>query len=74
MIKVNIKKARKLKNISQRELAKKAGTSQSYISEIETGATSSPTLDLIEAICTVLEVCPLDILECDCKYKDNSST
>lgn len=54
--------------MTQSQLAIKAGTSQSYISELENGTGSSPTLDLVEAICTVLEVCPLDIFECDCNY------
>lgn len=69
MLRVNVRKVRKKKNISQTELVKKTGLSQSYISELETNSmVKNPTLKIINQIAEVLEVCPLELLECDCEH------
>lgn len=72
MFKLNIRKHRLVKNISQKELAQKSGISQSYVSLLEKGIEreKSPTLQTIESISDALGVCVKDILifECDlCK-------
>lgn len=66
MLHVDVKKARKLKNISQAELVKKTGLSQSYISELESNIFENPTLKIINQIADALEICPLEILKCNC--------
>lgn len=68
MYRLNIKKYRKIKNISQEKLALKVGVSQGYISQLEQYPirTKSPKLELIEKIALELKVCPNDILEYVC--------
>ncbi|MDU3410035.1 helix-turn-helix transcriptional regulator [Clostridium sp.] len=72
MIHFDIKNIRRLKGITQEELAFKTGLSQSYISELEAkDSIANPTLQTIEIIANALGVCPLDLLHCDCKnHKD----
>lgn len=47
--------ARTRKDISQDELAKLVGTTQSYISKIETGF-NNPSLDMVDKIAEALEI------------------
>lgn len=66
----NIKKIRKMKKMTQLELANKVGVTQSTISKIENDIrndeTPSVRLGLIERIGEVLKVCPLDLMTCVC--------
>ncbi|NFK79022.1 helix-turn-helix transcriptional regulator [Clostridium botulinum] len=55
-MKINLKKIREEKNISQSKLAMLAGISKSYISELEAGK-KTPSLDMLEKIAEALEVC-----------------
>ncbi|KIS21997.1 XRE family transcriptional regulator [Clostridium botulinum] len=55
-MKINLKKIREEKNISQSKLAILAGISRSYVSEIEAGK-KTPSLDMLERIAKALEVC-----------------
>ena len=67
MFHIDVKKARKIKNISQANLVQKTGLSQSYISELETNSTlKNPTLKIINRIAEALEICPLEMIKCDC--------
>jgi transcriptional regulator with XRE-family HTH domain len=66
MICINLKKIRKSKRITQKELADLTCISQNYISEIENGR-KAPTIKLIERVANSLEICPLELMECNCK-------
>jgi len=55
-----VKKARINAGLNQAQLAERAGTSQAYISEIESGKTK-PSLGMLEAIAEALG-CKLTIL------------
>lgn len=65
----NIKKIRKLRKMTQLELANKVGVTQSTISKIENDIrnedTPSVRLALIEKIADTLKVCPLDLMTCE---------
>jgi len=58
--KLQIKKYRMLRRMTQTELAKKANVKQSYISQLEknSGRIKSPTLRVIFKLAAALEVCP----------------
>lgn len=73
MFRLNIREIRLSKNISQKELAKKGGISQSYISMLEKGDIYqiTPTLDVVEAIANALGVCSKDILIVECDFCKN---
>ncbi|MGI5848845.1 MAG: helix-turn-helix domain-containing protein [Christensenellales bacterium] len=58
---LKIKKMRQIKNISQSQLAKKAGIAQSTLSFIENGK-KNPQFDTLSAICKGLETSILEIL------------
>ena len=58
----NIKKIRKLKNISAYELAKKAGVGVATISEIESGKRATLKGDTLEKVAQALNVSPNDIM------------
>ena len=51
-----IKEARKLKKISQKELAELSGLSISYIQQIESGKKNNPSLEALTAIADVLQL------------------
>ena len=51
----NLKEFRKLRKISQLQLAEECGSSQTYIAEIEVGK-KSPSLDMVERIAAALGV------------------
>lgn len=59
----NIKKFRKEKNISQRELAKLVNISPGYLSHLENGGRKNPSILLIKKIAQVLEKNMNDLLE-----------
>lgn len=56
-----IREYRDLRGISQAALAKLAGTSQGYISDLENGKISSPTIGVINRIARVLDI-PNDVI------------
>lgn len=67
MLYIDIKKSRKVKNISQADLVQKTGLSQSYISELESNPNAkNPTIKVINQIAEALDVCPLEIIDCNC--------
>ncbi|HIG0361873.1 TPA: helix-turn-helix domain-containing protein [Clostridium sporogenes] len=55
-MKINLKKIREEKKLSQTALASLAEISQNYISEIESG-NKTPTLDMLEKIADAMEIC-----------------
>jgi transcriptional regulator with XRE-family HTH domain len=57
----NIKKCRKSLNISQEELAEKAGLHRTYIGGIERGERNI-TLDSLQVIATALNVAPVELI------------
>lgn len=56
IIRMQLTNARKAKHISQKELAKLSGLSESCISNIETGESSSPTLRSLVKYTTALGI------------------
>ncbi len=56
MLSKNIKKLRKQHNLSQEELAKKAGITYSTLIKIESGANKNPTIKTLMKIATALDV------------------
>ncbi len=58
-----LKALREKREMSQRELAAKAGTTQAYIAELESGARKNPSLDLLKALAKALKVKLTDLLE-----------
>ena len=69
MIELNVKQIRRLKRMTQKELCKKVGISQSYLSQIENSIYTNkrPTLNLIEDISQALEVCPIALISSYCE-------
>lgn len=65
--KVHLKKHRKNRGLTQKELAKKSNLSQQYIADLEkSDRTKSPTLDTIANLSLALEVCPFSLIEFNC--------
>lgn len=61
-LELRIKKTRKLRHMSQKELAKKVGTTQSYISKLERDL-ENPSVETLYKIADVLKVCPRLLLK-----------
>ena len=59
---IRIRKFRKKRNMTQKDLAKKIGVSNSRISNWEQGI-NRPDADMLVAICNALEVSPSDLLD-----------
>ncbi|MCX5727107.1 MAG: helix-turn-helix transcriptional regulator [Candidatus Saganbacteria bacterium] len=55
MLAQNIKKLRRKLNLSQEELAKKAGITYSTLIKIESGANTNPTLETLRKISASLK-------------------
>lgn len=64
LIGAKIRKLRKLRRISQSELAVKAGIAQSTLSYIENGK-KSPQFDTLSAICRGLDISILELFSYD---------
>ena len=56
LLRMQLANARKSKNLSQKELAKLSGLSESCISNIESGESSSPTLRSLVKYATALDI------------------
>lgn len=70
MYKLNIKKYRILKNMTQEELANKSGLTQSYIAKLEKDniiRDKHPNLATLEKISDALEICLIDIIDKNCR-------
>jgi len=51
-----IKRLRKLRGLTQVELADKLGITQAYLAQLESGVRANPTLDLLQRIAKALKV------------------
>ena len=68
MFQLYIKEVRKKRRLTQKELAKRCGLTQSYISQLESNLrVTSPTLQTIELIAEALEICPYILISYDCE-------
>ncbi len=56
MLADNLKKLRKLRNLSQEELARKAGITYSTLIKLESGANKNPTVKTLQQLTRALEV------------------
>lgn len=56
-----IRKLRKEKNLTSSELAKRAGISQAYLSQLETGKNNNPTSDILKKIALGLNIPYMDL-------------
>ena len=65
MINTKIKIYRKIKNLTQRQLAIKCNLTQGYISLLENNL-ESPTLRTLEIIAKALDICILELIEFNC--------
>lgn len=65
MLKFTLNHIRQRKFLSQGKLSDLTGLSQGYISQLEAG-TKEPSWDTINQIAKALDICPLELLECDC--------
>lgn len=63
MISDDIKTWRKAAHLSQRELAEKSGISFSYLTKLESGVQTNPTLAVINAIKTAVAECGVELTE-----------
>lgn len=60
---INIRKVRKLKQISQKELALRIKKSNGYLSDIENG-NKLPSINVLYSIAYHLGICPSSLLGC----------
>ena len=58
----NIRKYRKIKNITQKELGETIGISNTYLSDIETGRTN-PSIKTLKKIAKGLEINYMELLK-----------
>ena len=72
----NLKTLRLLKRMSQTELAKRSGISNTYLNQIEKGIYSNPSLDILSRLAEVLEctVKDLDSYKQESEKRANSTT
>ncbi len=57
IVAANLRRARKLRGISQEELAHRVGINRNYVGMVERGE-NSPTVAMIERLCGALDVEP----------------
>ncbi|MFL0251541.1 helix-turn-helix domain-containing protein [Clostridium neuense] len=67
---LNIRKMRKLKQISQKELAFRIKKSNGYLSDIENG-NKLPSINVLYSIAYHLGICPSSLLGCKNKTCDH---
>ncbi|KHD34204.1 hypothetical protein NL50_17830 [Clostridium acetobutylicum] len=69
MFTLKIKQYRKKRKITQKKLSRLSGITQSYLSDLESNCRyKSPTLKTLQEIANALDVCPKELIECNCKY------
>lgn len=62
---MKIRKYRLLLDLTQQELADKAGCSKTHICDLE-NSKRYPSIPLLVHISTILNTCPCELLECRC--------
>lgn len=65
MIGENIKKLRKEKGITLSNLAKQSGVSKSYLSSLERGLKTNPSIQIVESVAGVLSIDINELLDRD---------
>ena len=68
----NLKKYRKLRNLTQEQLGERAGTSTNYIGTIEIG-NRFPSPQMLERLAVALEIDSLLLFHADCRLGDEPS-
>lgn len=58
-----IKRIRLEKGLTSRKLAEKSSVSQPYISQLETGKNTNPSIEIIVKIAEALDIDPIDLLK-----------
>ena len=58
-----LKTLRRRKKLTQKQLAEKAGLSQSYINELERGKKKNPSVVVLDKLANVLEVSVMELLK-----------
>lgn len=69
---MQIKTIRKRLSMSQSELAEKAGITQAYLSALETGSKTNPSLKTLKSIADVMEVEVVDLIYAKAGAQDAS--
>jgi putative transcriptional regulator len=69
-IRISLREARERANLTQMELAERAGVRQATISEMERGLTTRVDLDVLDRICGALGVEPGSLLVREPKRKE----
>lgn len=72
MLSENLRKYRKIKNKGINELARLSGVNAGYISAIERGQRSNPSIEIIEKLADALEISASELLE-DPKNESSNS-
>lgn len=72
LLELCLKNIRKEQKMTQKELARRSGFSQGYISKLENDKSMNPTLEVVACLAKSLNVCPLSLLvhksdSCICK-------
>ncbi|CAN7142256.1 helix-turn-helix domain-containing protein [Aminobacter sp. LjRoot7] len=67
---LNLQRLRRKRGLSQEQLAHLAGCARAYLSGAEAGRRNA-TLDMVEALATVLEVEPADLLKDSARKRDS---
>lgn len=60
---MNLKDLRKLKRISQKQLAVQSGVTQSYICALEKGERNNPTIDVVKGLARGLGVDVSEVMD-----------
>ena len=68
---IQLKKYRKIKGLTQKQLGNIIGVTQQYVAELERiDRAKSPTLEVILDLCCALKICPCDLVQFNCGGKD----
>ncbi len=62
-LKVRLRRWRRARGLTQEELAKKAGVTKFYISQLETGIRDNPSLPVLQRLAKALGVSAGELLE-----------
>lgn len=76
LLEIRLKDVRKEKHITQKELSKKSGYTQAYISQLESGKIANPSLNVVSDLAKSLKVCPFKLLKhtdkcCECNKESD---
>lgn len=66
----NLKKIRKIKNLTQSQLGNEVNVTGAYIQQLEKGIKHKPSLELLIKLSNVLNIAPIELIENDEKLED----